>query len=87
MTLLVNLIKILLLKIFGLFPDSPFPEYMDGMDTTFFVYLNWFFPLDTCLNMFLIWVNCVLIVLVLMLAKKYLLDKLLGLLMSLPLPF
>ncbi|GEM_PF-2932419 len=84
---LVNLIKILLLKIFGLFPDSPFPEYMDGMDTTFFVYLNWFFPLDTILNMFLIWVNCILIVLVLMLAKKYLLDKLLGLLMSLPLPF
>jgi len=84
---LVNLIKILLLKIFGLFPDSTFPEYMDGMDTTFFVYLNWFFPLDTILNMFLIWVNCILIVLVLMLAKKYLLDKLLGLLMSLPLPF
>jgi len=84
---LVNLIKILLLKIFGLFPDSPFSEYMEGMDTTFFEYLNWFFPLDTILNMFLIWVNCVLIVLVLMLVKKYLLDKLLGLLASLPLPF
>lgn len=84
---LVNLIKILLLKIFGLFPDSLFSEYMEGMDTTFFEYLNWFFPLDTILNMFLIWVNCVLIVLVLMLVKKYLLDKLLGLLASLPLPF
>lgn len=84
---MVNLIKILLIKIFGLFPDSPFSEYMEGMDTTFFVYLNWFFPLDTILNMFLIWVNCVLIVLVLMLIKKYLLDKLLGLLASLPLPF
>lgn len=57
------------------------------MDTSFFVYLNWFFPLDTCLNMFLVWINAVMLVFVLMLAKKYLLDKLLGLLMSLPLPF
>lgn len=81
------MIKILLLKIFGLFPDSPFLEYMDGMDTTFFVYLNWFFPLDTILNMFLVWVNSILVVLVLMIAKKYLFDKLVGLLMSLPLPF
>lgn len=84
---LIKLIKILLLKIFGLFPDSPFPGYMDGMDTTFFVYLNWFFPLDTILNMFIIWVDCILIVLVLMFAKKYLFDKLIGLLTSLPLPF
>lgn len=60
---------------------------MDGMDTTFFVYLNWFFPLDTILNMFLVWVNSILVVLVLMIAKKYLFDKLVGLLMSLPLPF
>lgn len=87
MILLVNFIKILLLKFFGLFPDSPFPEYVDGMDMSFFVYLNWFFPLDICLNLFVIWVNCILIVMVLMLAKKYLLDKLIELLMSLPLPF
>jgi len=35
----------------------------------------------------LVWVNSILIVLVLMIAKKYLFDKLVGLLMSLPLPF
>ena len=81
---MINLIKILLLKIVGLFPDSPFSDYLDGMDTRFFVYLNWFFPLDIILNMFLVWLNCMLAVLVIMLIKKYLLDKLIGALASLP---
>ena len=84
---MISFIKILLMKFLGIFPDSPFPGYLDGMDTSVFIYLNWFLPLDICLNLFVIWVNCMLLVLVLMIAKKYLLDKLIGLLMSLPLPF
>lgn len=81
---MINLIKILLLKIVGLFPNSPFSDYLDGTDTSFFVYLNWFFPLDIILNMFLVWLNCMLAVLVILLIKKYLLDKLIGALASLP---
>ena len=79
---MINLIKILLLKIVGLFPDSPFSDYLDGMDTSFFIYLNWFFPLDINLNMFLVWMGCMLAVLVVMLIKKYLINKLISVLMS-----
>ena len=79
---MINLIKILLLKIVGLFPDSPFSDYLDGMDTSFFIYLNWFFPLDIILNMFLVWMSCMLAVLVVMLIKKYLINKLISVLMS-----
>lgn len=79
---MINLIKILLLKIVGLFPDSPFSDYLDGMDTSFFIYLNWFFPLDIILNMFLVWMGCMLAVLVVMLIKKYLINKLISVLMS-----
>ena len=79
---MINLIKILLLKIVGLFPDSPFSDYLDGMDTSFFIYLNWFFPLDIILNMFLVWMSCMLAVLVVMLIKKYLINKLISVLMT-----
>lgn len=83
---MMNFIKIVLLKFFGLFPDSPFADNLADMDMSSMQYLTWFFPLDVCLNLFGVWINCMLVVLVLMLAKKYLMDKLISLLMSLPLP-
>ncbi len=79
---MMNFIKILLLKIFGLFPDSPFTDQAADIDVTYLQYLNWFFPLDFCLNLTLIWVNCMLLVLVLKILIKLLWDKLISKLMT-----
>lgn len=79
---MMNFIKILLLKIFGLFPDSPFTQQVADLDVTYLQYLNWFFPLDVCLNLTLIWANCMLLVLVLKILIKILWDKLISKLMT-----
>lgn len=79
---MINFIKIILLKIFGLFPDSPFAQQVADLDVSYLQYLNWFFPLDLCLNLTLIWVNCMLLILVIKLLIKLLWDKLIGKLMS-----
>lgn len=79
---MMNLIKILLLKIFGLFPDSPFTQQVMDIDVTYLQYLNWFFPLDVCLDLTLIWANCMLLVLVLKILFKILWDVLITKLMS-----
>lgn len=80
---LINLIKILLLKILSLLPDSPFSDLFDEMDTSFFQYLNWFLPLDICLNIFLAWISAMLAVLLILLVKKYLVDKAIDFILSL----
>lgn len=79
---MMNLIKILLMKIFGLFPDSPFTSQVMDLDVSLLQYLNWFFPLDICLDLTLIWANCMLLILLLKLLIKLLWDKLIGKLMS-----
>lgn len=80
---LINLIKILLLKILSLLPDSPFSDLFDDMDTGFLQYLNWFLPLDICMNIFLAWIAAMLAVLVILLVKKYLVDKAIEFILSL----
>lgn len=83
---LIKFIKIILLLVLGLFPDTPFPDAVDGLDTTYLVYLNWFFPLDTCLNLFIVWVNCMLLILVIKIVWKIMLSKLMTLIKMIPLP-
>lgn len=80
---MINFIKIIILKIFSLLPDSPFSQYFAEMDTSFFQYLNWFLPLDICLNIFLAWIACMEIVIVILLVKKYLVDTLINFILSL----
>lgn len=83
---LIKFIKIILMLMLDLFPDTPFPDAVDGMDTAYLVYLNWFFPLDVCLNLFVVWVNCMLIILVIKIVWKLLLDKFMTLIKMIPLP-
>lgn len=57
---MINLLKILLLKLFSILPDSPFAAYFDGLDWSFTDYLNWFLPLDVCSGMMKAWLLCIL---------------------------
>ena len=79
---LINLLKIILIKVVGLLPDSPFTMYINDIDSNFFQYLNWFLPLDICLNIFLSWIACMGVLLIIYLVKKYLVNKLINVLMT-----
>lgn len=57
---MITLLKILLLKLFTILPDSPLTAYFDGLDWSFTDYLNWFLPLDICANMMRAWLLCIL---------------------------
>lgn len=58
---MVNLLKMLLLKLFGMLPDSPFAEYYNNVNIDFYDYLNWFLPLDICASIFGIWLICIIV--------------------------
>lgn len=79
---MMELIKIILIKVLGLFPDSPFAGQEADIDIIYIYYLNWFLPLDICLNLTLVWVNCMLFVLVLKILFKLFWDTLITKLMT-----
>lgn len=55
---MINIVKIILLKIISVLPDSPFSAYLEEIDMTFFQFLNWVFPLDACVQIIYVWVLC-----------------------------
>lgn len=67
---MINILKIILLKIFSLLPDSPFTDYFDTADTGFLTYLDWFLPVQLCSNILLSWLGCVLIYYIYLMIKK-----------------
>lgn len=67
---MINLLKIFILQIFSLLPDSPFQEAFATMDTGFLPSLNWFLPVDICANIMLAWLDCILVYFVFVLIKN-----------------
>lgn len=72
---MIEILKIIILKIFSILPDSPFRGFFLDMDTGFLEYLNWFLPLDICADMLLAWADCILIYFLFCMIKKYVFDK------------
>lgn len=70
MTNVIRIIKILLMKIFSLLPDSPFQQGLSEMDTSTIPSLNWFLPLDICANITLAWLACLLVYYIFMMVKN-----------------
>lgn len=56
---MIQILKIIVLKIFSILPDSPFTDFFSSMDTDFLAYLNWFLPVDICADIMLTWLTCV----------------------------
>lgn len=56
---MVNILKVILLKVFSMLPDSPFAEYYNNVNIDFYDYLNWFLPVDICASIFGIWLICI----------------------------
>lgn len=49
-------IKGVLIALINRLPDFTFRQYYENMDTSFFDFLNWLFPLDICLDIVIVWV-------------------------------
>lgn len=80
---MINLIKWLILTIYNILPDSPFQSMVDSLDIdyTYMQYLNWFLPVDIAANMFLAWLDCILVYVVFSFAI-YLAKKIAGIIIK-----
>lgn len=69
---MISLIKMIIIAVFNLLPNSPFQQMFDSLmlDWDFMEYLTWFLPFDICANMMLAWLDCMLVYYVFMLSKK-----------------
>lgn len=56
---MIQILKVIILKIFSILPDSPFSDFFDQMNTDFLAYLNWFLPVDICSEIMLTWLVCI----------------------------
>lgn len=87
---MILVLKVILLQLFSVLPDSPFTAYFEGLDWSFYDYLNWFLPLDNCSHMMSAWLLCIVFYYVWIVVLKRIvgmlidkvLDKLLPLLLS-----
>ena len=73
---MINLIKIIVMAIFSLLPDSPFQSMCDSVifDKDFLPFLNWYIPFDICAEMTLAWLACVLTYYTFVMVKKIIYD-------------
>lgn len=67
---MINILKMLILKLFYMLPDSPLHEYYSTLDMTDYQYINWMLPLDICSNIMLGWLACVALYYVYLSVKK-----------------
>lgn len=66
---MIQILKIIILKLFSILPDSPFSNVFDDMDASFFYYMNWFLPVDICSNIMLTWLTAITFCYVFLFAK------------------
>lgn len=66
-------VKLLLLTVcIALLPQSPFSAYVSlSNEIPFLSYLNWFVPIDGCIAVLQVWLQCVLIYCGYVIAHRY----------------
>ena len=81
---MISLLKVLMIAVYEMLPTSPFRSMFDSavVDSSFLAALNWFLPFDTCADMMLTWLDCVLVYYVFVIAKKIVLDILIDKILS-----
>lgn len=73
---MINILKIIILALINLLPDSPFQTIIDGIsyDVDFLPTLNWFLPFDVCAYMTLVWIHCIVVYYMYVVVKKIVMD-------------
>ena len=77
---MLAIVKIILLGLFRIIPDSPFSSFFTDADTMGYLqFLNWVFPLDTCVYILFIWTLSLPFVVIVCLIWVFLRDIVIGL--------
>lgn len=81
---MVKLLKMIIMAVFSLLPDSPFQDMVDGIayDKDFIPFLNWYIPFDICATMTLAWLVCLLVYYGYVLVKKIIFQYLLNIILK-----
>lgn len=57
---IVGFLKKLAVLVLQLLPDSPFKAFIDGLgELPYLGYLNYFFPVQTCISILLAWTGAI----------------------------
>lgn len=78
MTAIIYFIKLIMLAVLSILPDSPFQTAFADMDLSYLPTLNWFIPLDTCATVVTAWLACLLAYITFKLVYKLLLQKIIS---------
>lgn len=77
---MLAIVKIILIGIFSILPDSPFSTFFTDVDTMGYLqFLNWVFPLDTISYILFIWTLSLPYVVAVCLIWVFVRDFLIGL--------
>ncbi len=81
---MMSILYMIIEWVFSILPDSPFQSVVDGIvyEVDFLPQLNWFVPFDTCGDIFIVWLDCIVVYYVFVLVKKVVMDYLINIFMS-----
>ena len=72
---MISILKLVIVSIINILPDSPFRAIIDGVLYEFdFATFNWFLPFDICATMTLAWIDCIVLYYIYVVVKKVVLD-------------
>lgn len=58
---MLTILENIVFAIYNLLPDSPFQQLeLQGIETDYLGWLNWFVPFDTCSTIIKTWLVCIL---------------------------
>lgn len=81
---ILALLSLVIIALYDILPTSPIQKAIAelDMDTNMLAYLNWFIPFDNARDITLIWLNCILAYYAFTLAKKVVMDYIIGKLLT-----
>lgn len=81
---ILALLSLIITALYAILPTSPIQKAIAelDMDTNMLAYLNWFIPFDNARDITLIWLNCILAYYAFTLAKKVVMDYIIGKLLT-----
>lgn len=79
---ILGIISLIITALYAILPSSPIQKAINemgvSMDANMLAYINWFIPFDNARDITLIWLNCILAYYAFTLAKKIVMDYIIG---------
>lgn len=82
---MIEIIKMMVLKLFNMLPDNPFSKYYLTIDMTDYQYINWILPLDICSAIMLGWLACIIVYYIFIIVRWFVMQFITVIAKSVPL--